>query len=175
MATYVIDAAHSEIQFKVKHLMISTVTGNFSQFDARMETDGESFINAKISFEADVNSIQTGNEQRNGHLKSADFFDAANHPKISFVSTSFVSNGENRYILEGTLTIRGNSKPVKLDVEYLGKMADFYGNEKHGFELNGKINRNEFGLQWSAVTEAGGIVVSDEVRLHMNVQMQKVN
>lgn len=175
MATYVIDAAHSEIQFKVKHLMISTVTGHFSQFDARMETEGESFLNAKISFEADVNSIQTGNEQRDGHLKSADFFDAVNHPQISFVSTSFVSNGDNRYILEGILTIRGNTKPLKLDVEYLGKMTDFYGNEKHGFELNSKINRKEFGLEWSAITEAGGIVVSDEVRLHMNVQMQKVN
>ncbi|MCX7743343.1 MAG: YceI family protein [Flavobacteriales bacterium] len=175
MATYVIDAAHSEIQFKVKHLMISTVTGNFTRFDATMQAEDDAFLNASISFEADVNSIQTGNEQRDGHLKSADFFDAENHPKISFASSSFVSKGDNHYSLEGTLTIRGNSKKVVLDVEYLGKMVDFYGNEKHGFELNGKINRKDFGLEWSAVTEAGGIVVSDEVRLHMNVQMQKVN
>lgn len=173
MVTYVLDPAHSEIQFKVKHLMISTVTGSFSQFNARMEAEDETFTNARISFEADVNSIQTGNEQRDGHLKSPDFFDAANHPKLSFTSSSFTAKGENQYTLEGTLTIRGNSKPVTLEVEYLGKMTDFYGNEKHGFELNGKINRKEFGLEWGAVTEAGGVVVSDEVRLHMNVQMQK--
>jgi len=173
MTTYVVDAAHSEIQFKVKHLMISTVSGNFSQFDARMEAEDELFTNARISFEADVNSIQTGNEQRDGHLKSSDFFDASKYPKISFSSSSFTPKGESHYSMEGLLTIRGNSKLVALDVKYLGKMTDFYGNEKHGFELNGKINRKEFGLEWGAVTEAGGVVVSDEVRLHMNVQMQK--
>lgn len=173
MTTYVVDAAHSEIQFKVKHLMISTVSGNFSQFDARMEAEDELFTNARISFEADVNSIQTGNEQRDGHLKSSDFFDASKYPKISFSSSSFTPKGESHYSMDGLLTIRGNSKLVALDVKYLGKMTDFYGNEKHGFELNGKINRKEFGLEWGAVTEAGGVVVSDEVRLHMNVQMQK--
>jgi polyisoprenoid-binding protein YceI len=117
MTTYVVDAAHSEIQFKVKHLMISTVSGNFSQFDARMEAEDELFTNARISFEADVNSIQTGNEQRDGHLKSSDFFDASKYPKISFSSSSFTPKGESHYSMEGLLTIRVNSKLVALDVK----------------------------------------------------------
>lgn len=173
MNTYSIDPMHSEVSFKVKHLMISTVTGDFKKFNASMQAANEDLSDAKISFEADIDSINTNNEQRDGHLKSPDFFDAANHPKLSFESTSFTKKDGSNYVLEGNLTLRGNTKPIKMDVEYFGKMTDFYGNEKHGFEINGKISRKEFGLEWSAVTEAGGVVVSDEVKLHVNAQFQK--
>lgn len=166
---------HSEVSFKVKHLMISTVSGHFSSFDAEMQSEKEDFSDASISFSADIASVSTNNAQRDEHLKSPDFFDVANHPKMSFESTSFTHKDGQEYELNGKLTIKGVSKPVKLTAEYAGKMVDFYGNEKHGFEIAGKINRKDFGLEWSAVTEAGGIVVSDDVRIAINVQMAKVS
>ncbi|HAI77130.1 MAG TPA: hypothetical protein DCM08_12870 [Microscillaceae bacterium] len=173
MATYQIDPLHSEILFKVKHLMISTVTGNFTQFNAQMDSQTEDFSDAKISFEADINSISTNNEQRDGHLKSPDFFDAANHPKLTFVSSKFTPAGNQKYTLEGTLTIRGNSQPITLAVNYGGTMVDGYGQTKVGFEAEGKLSRKSFGLTWDAVTEAGGVVVADEVKLLLNIQLTK--
>ncbi|MEO0066345.1 MAG: hypothetical protein RI983_1671 [Bacteroidota bacterium] len=173
MAIYKIDPMHSEVTFKVKHLMITNVTGSFQQFDATMEANAEDFSDAKISFEADINSISTGNEQRDTHLKSDDFFSAEQFPKLSFTSTSFTHKGGSDYILNGDLTIKGNTKPVSLNVEFGGRMTDFYGQDKAGFEISGKINRSEFGLTWSAVTEAGGVVVSDEIKLNLAVQMVK--
>ncbi len=173
MAIYKIDPMHSEITFKVKHLMITNVTGSFQQFDATMEASAEDFSDAKISFEADINSISTSNEQRDTHLKSDDFFSAEQFPKLSFTSTSFTHKGGSDYVLNGDLTIKGNTKPVSLNVEFGGRMTDFYGQDKAGFEISGKINRSEFGLTWSAVTEAGGVVVSDEIKLNLAVQMVK--
>jgi polyisoprenoid-binding protein YceI len=173
MATYKIDPAHSEINFKVKHLMITNVTGGFTKFDATLESDAADFSDAKISFEADIDSISTHNEQRDTHLKSEDFFAAEKFPKLSFVSKSFTKKGEDEYTLTGDLTIRDVTKTVDLDVAYGGTMTDPWGQVKAGFEINGKINRKEFGLGWGAVTEAGGVVVSEEVKLHMGVQMVK--
>ncbi len=173
MSTYKIDTAHSEVTFKVKHLMITNVTGSFTQFDATLESAAADFSDAKISFEAEVNSISTNNEQRDGHLKSEDFFAADTFPKLSFVSSSFQKLTDTEYALNGDLTIRGITKPVQLAVEYGGTMTDPYGQVKAGFEIGGKINRKDFGLVWSATTEAGGIVVSDEVKLHLAVQMIK--
>lgn len=173
MATYKIDAMHSEITFKVKHLMITNVTGSFQQFDATLEASADDFSDAKINFEASIDSISTNNEQRDTHLKSDDFFAAANYPKLSFVSTSFIHKSGSEYALVGDLTIKGNTKSVELAVDFGGRMTDFYGQDKAGFEITGKINRSEFGLTWSAVTEAGGVVVSDEIKLNMAVQMVK--
>ncbi len=173
MATYKIDPMHSEVSFKIKHLMISTVTGNFTTYDATIEANNEDLSDAKFTFEADINSINTNNEQRDGHLKSADFFDAEVHPKMRFVSTSFTKKDDSNFVMVGNLTLKGITNPVSLNVEYAGKMVDPYGNEKHGFEFAGKISRKEFGLEWSAVTEAGGIVVSDEVKLLINAQFTK--
>lgn len=170
LTKWTIDKSHSEITFKVKHLVISTVTGKFKDFDASIETDNEDFENADISFEALIDSIDTGNEDRDNHLKSDDFFNAADHPKLTFTSTSFKKVDIGQYKLSGDLTIRGNTKTVELDVDYGGTVRDPYGNTKAGFEINGKLNRKEFGLTWSAVTEAGSIVVSDEVKLNLNVQ-----
>lgn len=173
MATYKIDAAHSEINFKVKHLMITNVTGNFTQFDATMEASADDFSDATISFEADVNSINTNNEQRDGHLKSDDFFNAEQFPKLTFVSSGLQKKSDNEYALTGDLTIRNITKTVTLDVEFGGTMTDPWGQQKAGFEISGKINRKDFDLKWTATTEAGGIVVSDEVKLQLAVQMIK--
>ncbi len=171
MAKWIIDTAHSEVGFKVKHLVISTASGKFTSFEGTLEAEKEDFSDAKISFSADIDSIHTGNEQRDGHLKSADFFDVANHPKLSFISTQLSPKGGSDYRLKGNLTLRGVTKPVELAVEFGGTQKDFYGNTVAGFEINGKINRQDYGLSWSAVTEAGGIVVSDEVRLHINAEL----
>ncbi len=173
MSTYKIDAAHSEITFKVKHLMITNVTGNFTSFDATLESDASDFSDAKITFSADVNSITTNNEQRDGHLKSDDFFAAAAYPTLTFTSTSFTKKFDENYSLVGDLTIKENTRTVTLNVEYTGTVTDAYGQVKSGFEINGSINRKDFGLTWGAVTEAGGVVVSDEVKLNLNVQTIK--
>lgn len=173
MAIWKIDNAHSEIGFKVKHLVISTVSGKFTSFDGQLEGDPEDLTNAKISFSADINSISTGNEQRDGHLKSADFFDAANNPKLTFKSTSIEKAGDNEYKVTGDLTIRSTTKPVTLNVEFGGVHNDLYGQTVAGFEIAGKIKRLEYGLAWNAVTEAGGVVVSDEVKLVINAELVK--
>jgi polyisoprenoid-binding protein YceI len=173
MATWKIDASHSEITFKVKHLVISTVSGKFNEFDATVEAETDDFSDAQVSFSAKIDSISTGNEQRDGHLKSADFFDAAGHPELTFKSTSLKQVSGSDYELTGDLTIRGTTKPVTLKAEFGGIQNDFYGNTVAGFELTGKINRQDFGLTWSAVTEAGGVVVSDDVKLAVNVELIK--
>lgn len=173
MAKWKIDPSHSEVTFKVKHLVITTVTGNFKSFDGELIAEKDDFSDAAINFTADIDSISTGNEQRDGHLKSADFFDAANHPKLIFKSTSFTHKSGSDYVLSGDLTIRGTTKKVDLNVEYGGQQKDFYGNTVAGFEISGKINRQDYGLTWAAVTETGGIVVSDEVKLQINVEVIK--
>lgn len=173
MATYKVDASHSEITFKVKHLMITNVSGNFSKFDATLTADKEDFTDAKITFEADIDSISTNSEQRDGHLKSDDFFSAEKFPKLTFESTSFIKKNDEDYALTGNLTIRDVTKTVTLDVEYGGTVVDPWGQTKAGFEVNGKINRKDFGLSWGAVTETGGVLLADEVKLHMQIQFTK--
>ncbi len=173
MATYKIDVDHSDVMFKVKHLMIATATGVFKKFDATLEINEEDFTNAKVTFEADVDSVDTKNEQRDAHLKSDDFFNAEQFPKLTFKSTSIEKSSDDEYRLHGDLTIRDITKPVELKVEYNGSTKDPWGQERMGFEVSGKINRKEYGLKWNAVTEAGGLVVSDDVRLALNVEMVK--
>lgn len=173
MATWTIDTAHSEIGFKVKHLVISTVSGKFNSFEGKLEGDPEDLTNAKISFSADIDSINTGNEQRDGHLKSADFFDAANHAKLSFTSTSFEKISDTEYKVTGDLTIRSTTKPITLNVEFGGIHNNLYGQTVAGFEITGKIKRLDYGLTWNTVTEAGGVVVSDEVKLVIDAELVK--
>ncbi|MDN4165788.1 YceI family protein [Cytophagales bacterium LB-30] len=170
---WAIDPTHSEVQFKVKHLVISTVTGTFKKFEGTVETENEDFSDAKINFSIDVNSIDTNQEQRDGHLKSDDFFSAEKFPQIVFASTSFKKVSGDNYTLEGHLTIKDVTKPISLAVEYGGTATDFYGNVKAGFEVTGKINRKEFGLTWDGITEAGAIVVGEDIKLQMNVQFAK--
>jgi polyisoprenoid-binding protein YceI len=167
-----IDPMHSEIHFKVKHLMINTVTGNFKKFEVSLEGVKEDFTDAKIQFTADINSLDTGVEYRDTHVKGPEFFDAEKFPQLKFESTSFEKIGDTIYLLKGNLTIRETTLPIQLDVEYGGKATDFYGNTKAGFEISGKLKRKEFGLTWDGATEAGNIVLADEVKLVMNVQLQ---
>jgi polyisoprenoid-binding protein YceI len=173
MTTWTIDTTHSEIGFKIKHLVISTVSGKFTSFEGKLEGEPGDLENAKISFTADIDSIHTGNEQRDGHLKSADFFDAAKYAKLTFVSTNIEHKDGNDYKVTGDLTIKNVTKSVTLNVEFGGTQNNFYGQTVAGFEITGKINRQDFGLTWSAVTEAGGIVVSDEVKLVINTELVK--
>lgn len=171
---WVLDPTHAEITFKIRHLMITNVSGEFTKFDVSAETEDEDFMTAKVSFSADVDSVTTGNEQRDGHLKSPDFFDAAKFPKIKFVATKYENvDNDGSYELYGDLTIRDVTKSVKLDVEFGGIIKDPWGNTRAGFEINGKINRKEFGLQWNVATETGGFVVGDDVRIHCNVELIK--
>lgn len=163
-----IDTAHSEISFKVKHMMISTVTGHFTDFDATVETENEDFINADFSFIAKTASINTSNKDRDAHLKSDDFFNAEKYPEMTFKSKSFDGN-----TLVGDLTIRDVTKEIKLDVDFNGIAVDPYGQTKAGFEATGSLNRKDFNLTWSAVTEAGSIVVSDTVKLLIDLQFIK--
>jgi len=168
-----LDQAHSEIGFKVKHMMITNVTGAFEQFSVDVTTEDKDFTTAKIQFLADLNSITTGNADRDNHLKSADFFNAAAHPQVKFVSTRFEKKDSTEFVLHGTLTIKEVSKPIQLAVEFGGIGKDPWGNEKAGFSLSGKINRTDFGLNWNAALETGGVLVGEEVKLHAEIQLIK--
>ncbi|HSC54603.1 MAG TPA: YceI family protein [Phnomibacter sp.] len=174
MATYKIDPLHSEIKFKVKHLMISHVTGEFKTFDATIESGSEDFSDAQISFEADIDSINTNQEQRDNHLKSDDFFNAESFPKLRFVSTSVTKSGDDGLVVKGNLTIRDVTKEIILNAEHGGTMVDFYGQTKVGFDATGVIHRKDYNLNWDGVTEAGGIVVSNDVKLLLALQFTKV-
>lgn len=165
-----IDPTHSEVQFKVKHLVISTVTGNFSSFDGQIEADDDHFENAEASFTADIDSISTNNNDRDQHLQSDDFFNAEKFPQLKFESSKFEKRGDGEYKVTGDLTIRDVTKEVVLDVVHGGTVGDPYGQTKAGFEVTGSINRKEFGLTWNAVTEAGNVVVADKIKLQLNVQ-----
>lgn len=166
-----IDPAHSEIQFKVKHLMITTVTGYFRKFDLVVETEDEDFTKAKkIEFTAEASSIDTNSEQRDTHLRSADFFDAEKFGQIRFSGKALERAGDD-YTLTGDLTIRGVTKPVTVKVHFAGMVVDPYGQTKAGFEVEGKISRKEFGLVWNGMTEAGQVVVGDEVRVVCEIQL----
>ncbi len=170
--TWALDPTHSEVQFKIKHLMITNVTGSFNIFTVSAQTEDEDFSTAKVSFTGDVNSISTNNEQRDTHLKSADFFDAEKFPQLKFEATKTENvDSDGSYELYGDLTIRDVTKNVKLSVEFGGVVKDAWGNTKAGFTINGKINRKDFGLTWNAVTEAGGVMVSEEVRLFAEIQL----
>lgn len=171
--TWKVDPAHSEVQFKVKHLMITTVTGYFKTFDVEVETEGDDFTRAsKLFFTADINSIDTNNAQRDTHLKSGDFFNSEEYAQVIFKGSKYEAAGSD-YKLTGDLTIRGTTKPVELNVEFGGIVVDPYGQTKAGFTVDGKINRKDFGLSWNAVTEAGQVVVSNEVKVHCEIQLVK--
>ena len=171
--TWNLDATHSEVTFKVKHLVISTVTGQFKSFSSAVSTEGDDFTSANISFEIDSASIDTGMEMRDNHLRGDDFFNAEAFPKIKFIATAIRQISGADHEIEGQLTIRDVTQSVTLKAEFGGIAKDPYGQIKAGFEVEGKIKRSEFGLSWNALTEAGGAVVSDEVRFQANVQYVK--
>lgn len=175
MATtkWAIDPTHSEIGFKVKHMMFTNVSGKFDSYEGGIETEGDDFTDAVFSFSADINSIDTRNADRDTHLKSGDFFDAENHPKLGFTSTSFTKINDNSFELIGDLSIRGVSKQVAFPAEFSGLMTDPWGNTKVGLNIEGKINRKDWGLNWNSALEAGGVLVGEEVKLVIDLQFVK--
>ena len=171
---WVFDPSHTKINFKVKHLMISNVRGTFDKFEGEVYTNGNDFSGAEINFKVFTNSVSTQEEQRDAHLKSPDFFDSEKYPEMTFRSASMKDLGDETYELEGILKIKDIEKTVKLDVEFGGLMKDPWGNEKAGFTVEGKINRKDWGLNWNAVLEAGGVMVGDEIRITCDVELLKV-
>lgn len=165
-----IDPAHSEIQFKVKHLVISTVTGSFGEFNGDATTPEDTFEGGEISVAIKAASITTNNDQRDGHLKSPDFFDAGAYPEITIKTTSVKQVDGDEYAIAAELTMKGVTKTIEFKGEYGGQATDGYGNQKVGLEVTGKLNRKDFGLNWNAVLEGGGLTVSEEVKLIANLQ-----
>ena len=171
---WVSDPMHSEIQFKVKHLMITTVTGYFTKFNVEAESEDENFTNAsRIIFTADVNSISTNNEQRDAHLRTSDFFEVEKYPELKFRSTKVEKMDSDTFALYGELTLKGVTKPVKLNVEYNGVTKDPWGGERAGFVVTGKINRSDWGVNFNGVLETGGVMLSEEVRINSEIQLVK--
>ena len=171
---WVIDPTHSKVGFKVKHLMISNVQGNFKEFDGAVATEGDDFSTAQISFSLNSASIDTEMIDRDAHLKSPDFFDAEKYPTINFSGKSMKDLGDDLYELAGELTIKEVTKSVILTVEFGGIMTDPWGNTKAGFSLSGKINRKDWGLNWNAALEAGGVLVGEDVKIAGDIELAKV-
>jgi polyisoprenoid-binding protein YceI len=171
---WAIDPMHSEIGFKVKHLMFTNVRGSFKEYDANIVTTGEDFMTVEIDFFLNPASITTGDEKRDGHLKSADFFDVENFKEINFTGNTYEKvDNDGSYTLYGDLTIKGIKKQVKLQVEFGGVVKDPWGNEKAVFNINGKINRKDWGLNWNAALETGGVLVSEDVWINCEIQLAK--
>lgn len=170
---WVIDPTHSKIGFKVRHLMISNVLGNFKQFDGEVLTDGNDFANASINLSIDTASVDTEIADRDAHLRSADFFDVENHPMMKFTNLTFEDLGDDTYSLNGNLEIKGIVKSVKLSAEFGGIMKDPWGNEKAGFSITGKLNRKDWGLNWNSALEAGGVLVGEDVKIICDIELTK--
>lgn len=167
------DKAHSNVMFTVDHLVISEVTGYFKSFDGKVVSNENDFSSGTINFTVDVNSINTDNEKRDGHLKSEDFFYAEKYPQMIFKGNELKKVGDKKYKLTGDLTIRGVTKPITLEVEHKGVAKDGYGNTKAGFKITGVVNRFDYGLKWNSLTEAGGAVVGKEVKITVNAELTR--
>ena len=170
---WVIDPTHSEIGFKIKHLMITNVSGKFQEFEAEVQTENEDFATAQIRASIKTASLNTNNLQRDEHLRNSDFFEVEKHPDILFTSTKIEKIDNDNFLLHGNLTLKGITKPVDLKVEYSGATKDPWGNQKTGFIITGSINRNEFGLSFNAALETGGLVLAEEVKINSEIQLIK--
>lgn len=170
MAKYVVDPTHSSIGFQAKHMMISKVKGHFDRFNSELDINPEDLSGGNIQFEVEIASINTNNEDRDNHLRSADFFDAETHPTMKFVATDIKKVDDDEYKITGDLSIRGVTKPVTFDAEYNGKGTNPWGVEVVAFEANGKINRKDFGLNWNSALETGGVLVSDDIKIHIEIE-----
>ena len=170
MAKYVVDPTHSSIGFQAKHMMISKVKGHFDRFNSELDINPEDLSGGNIQFEVEIASINTNNEDRDNHLRSADFFDAETHPTMKFVATDIKKVDDDEYKITGDLSIRGVTKPVTFDAEYNGKGTNPWGVEVVAFEAEGKINRKDFGLNWNSALETGGVLVSDDIKIHIEIE-----
>ena len=171
---WVIDPIHSEISFKIRHLMITNVKGSFKDFDATIYSTGDDFTTAEVECWIDAASVDTGSPERDAHIKGPEFFDVETFPQIIFEATSCENvDGDGSYELFGDLTIKGIPKKIKLDVEFGGVVKDPWGNEKAGFTINGKVSRNDWGLNWNAALETGGVLISDEIKISCDIQLKR--
>lgn len=170
---WVLDPLHSELGFKIKHLMITNVSGNFNKFEITAESNGDDFTTAEIDAKIDVDSINTNNAQRDGHLRNADFFEVEKFPYITFKSSKIQKVDDDNYTLIGNLTIKETTKSVKLNLEFGGVTKDPYGNIKAGFSVTGKINRHEFGVSYNAVLETGGLALGEDIKISAEIQLVK--
>lgn len=170
MAKYVVDPTHSSIGFQAKHMMISKVKGHFDRFNSELDINPEDLSGGSIQFEVEIASINTNNEDRDNHLRSADFFDAEIHPTMKFAATDIKKVDDDEYKITGDLSIRGVTKPVTFDAEYNGKGTNPWGVEVVAFEADGKINRKDFGLNWNSALETGGVLVSDDIKIHIEIE-----
>ena len=170
---WTIDPTHSELGFKIKHLMITNVSGTFKTFSGEIVTEDADFSKAQISITADMASISTNNEQRDSHLRNADFFEVEQFPELHFSSTRIEKVDNDNFTLFGVLTLKGITKPVKLNVEYSGVTKDPWGGERAGFLITGKINRSDWGVSFNGVLETGGVMLSEEVRIYSEIQLVK--
>lgn len=170
---WAIDPTHSEIGFKVKHMMFTNVSGKFEEIYVNLENEDDHFETSDITFSAEVNSVNTGNLDRDNHLRSADFFDVEHYPKITFKSTAVKKINEGEFQILGDLTIKNVTQSIALDAEYSGLMKDPWGNTKTGLSISGKINRKDFGLTWNASLETGGVLVGEEIKLTAEIQLIK--
>lgn len=168
-----LDPVHSEIGFKVRHMMLTNVSGKFQNFEGSLEKFDDSFNGSEISFTGEINSLTTGNEERDTHLLSQDFFDTAQFPKMTFTSKSFTKNNDREYSLEGDLFLHGVTKTIRLDAEFEGMNKDPWDNTRAGFNLAGKLNRKEWGLVWNSLLETGGVMVGEDVVLNIQLQFIK--
>ena len=173
MANWQLDGAHSEIEFKVRHMMISTVKGQFKNFEVKVQNDGDDLTQAQVEVKIETDSIDTKNEQRDQHLKSSDFFDSGSNQFITFTSTAIKVDDEENFKITGDLTINQVTKSITVNAEFGGMAKDPWGNDKVGYTVNGKINRTDFGLTWNAALETGGVMVSDEVKFTADLQFVK--
>ena len=167
---WAIDPTHSSVDFSIRHMMIAKVKGSFNQFEASIEADPEDLTTADISFSVDAASIDTRNDDRDNHLRSADFFDVENHPKMTFKATKIVKTGDGEYDVTGDLTIRGVTRSETFKVTFEGSGKDPWGNHKAGFSAEGTIKRSDYGLTWNAALETGGVLVGDDVKIHIEVE-----
>lgn len=170
MSTWKVDTTHTRVGFIVRHMMVSKVRGDFSDIEGTIEGDATELENTKISFRVGIDSVSTNNEDRDNHLRSADFFEVEKYPNMTFESTNIKKVSENKYALTGNLTIKGVTKETTFDVEYLGQSTNPWGVDVVGFEASTRISRKEFGLTWNQALEAGGVLVSDEVDIVIDLQ-----
>jgi polyisoprenoid-binding protein YceI len=170
---WLLDPMHSELQFKIKHLMISNVSGSFKSFNAEVVTEEEDFSTAVIKLTAEMASISTNNEQRDAHLRNSDFFEVEKYPELKFISTKIEERDSDTYALHGELTLKGVTKPVKLNVEFNGIAKDPWGSERAGFLVTGKINRTDWGVSFNSILETGGVALSEEVKINAELELVK--
>lgn len=172
-STWSLDPTHSEVGFKVKHMMFTNVSGKFNSYNLELSNEGDDFTTSEIAFSADIDSIDTNNKDRDNHLKSGDFFDAEKYARMAFVSERIEKKSDSDYLVHGNLTVKDVTKPVTLSLAYSGLMKDPWGNTKAGLSIETKINRKEYGLTWNAALETGGVLVGEEVKIFAEIQIVK--